>query len=806
MQAMNPLFRVLVASLLSLVLLIQNAVAVIPLDRANPGPSDVERIAQMKRMFEFWREVDFSLDRTELDPVGLGKRLATPEAAFDWVKKNTRIIPYQGVLRGSKGVLSDRQGNSLDRSLLLAEMLKAQGHEVALRRGHIRDSAIIDELLQDWEQPFDAWHAMSLHSTAERLEATAISMLGQLDLDHSQEDWEASTRAEKEYWEAITRDLQSKLQAAVENLPIKPELQREVFRRALKDHWWVEWKSDETQQWIALDVAEVMPARQAGVESYSGHLAINSIDDGLFHTVKLEFVVQIQTPDGKERHVLLDRRLRPKDLHTPLVSMTMSPLGASAGDALGAQLNEVASLPRMIDAYESVEAWVPVIVVDGQAYLGMGVTKNGEVIENLAGHTPGQRLEEGTSALGRLSVRGLAPETQTRKQWTGASIELTQSSPGLDDRTFSRVLFDVEDPGWFEPFQKVSAASIEYAKFQAYARESHFFLQTHDFSPLDVLADFLDTMLGHEDLLFNSAINPEFDPLDARDELQRKAPQVLTDFAFSRLALTDQRQVHSINQIGMVGFYSSMTPLSGKELQLRSTLDVINLPTASRSRTPEIETGISDSVNEWRVLGHSGNSVLSGASELSKHSALDIDGLVIRSESEWNAYVGDSEFSMPIGYRQALERGNVVLAFPVEHHSESFPVGPYWWELDTATGNVLVRDLYGQGSASQVLSLTGLQFVIGLSDAVTYGITGALISFLFFNFGYMHCMATTMNGPCCLAVGVGLGAFGAGNGFLVGAAFGTVAGFVAGVAFDVVLSPLIPLVPQCNSRIPDRGY
>lgn len=40
-----------------------------------------------------------------------------PEKLLDWVTNETRWTPYPGRLRGSSGVLMDRRGNSLDRSL-----------------------------------------------------------------------------------------------------------------------------------------------------------------------------------------------------------------------------------------------------------------------------------------------------------------------------------------------------------------------------------------------------------------------------------------------------------------------------------------------------------------------------------------------------------------------------------------------------------------------------------------------------------------------------------------------------------------
>jgi hypothetical protein len=56
----------------------------------------------------------------------------TPEGAFAWVHDETRLVPYRGALRGPVGVLLDREGNSLDRALLLQDMFDALGYDTRI--------------------------------------------------------------------------------------------------------------------------------------------------------------------------------------------------------------------------------------------------------------------------------------------------------------------------------------------------------------------------------------------------------------------------------------------------------------------------------------------------------------------------------------------------------------------------------------------------------------------------------------------------------------------------------------------------
>ncbi len=68
------------------------------------------------------------LSAADYDPVALAKSLGGDyKASFEFVRDRIRFEAYPGVLRDSDGTLAARAGNSLDRSRLLAQMLRATG-------------------------------------------------------------------------------------------------------------------------------------------------------------------------------------------------------------------------------------------------------------------------------------------------------------------------------------------------------------------------------------------------------------------------------------------------------------------------------------------------------------------------------------------------------------------------------------------------------------------------------------------------------------------------------------------------------
>ena len=72
-------------------------------------------------------EFDFVLEQCDYET----------EKIFEWVKGQTRWVPYTGALRGAYGVLMDRRGNSLDRSLLLASLLLEAGFDARLAHSEL---------------------------------------------------------------------------------------------------------------------------------------------------------------------------------------------------------------------------------------------------------------------------------------------------------------------------------------------------------------------------------------------------------------------------------------------------------------------------------------------------------------------------------------------------------------------------------------------------------------------------------------------------------------------------------------------
>ena len=114
-------------------------------------PTDIDREQAgkaIKSLIEYM-EKSTAIPARELDTEALAAALGKdPEVLFSWVHANTSLVPYRGTLRGTRGVMLDRLGNSLDRSLLLAALFKAHGIKTRLMRGKL-DKELAGNLLAE---------------------------------------------------------------------------------------------------------------------------------------------------------------------------------------------------------------------------------------------------------------------------------------------------------------------------------------------------------------------------------------------------------------------------------------------------------------------------------------------------------------------------------------------------------------------------------------------------------------------------------------------------------------------------------
>ena len=102
-----------------------------------PGSAASAEKAQAQYQQEL-AKLKAAVDESALSVPALQAKLgADPRALARFVQSETRFESYPGSLRGARGALLARSGNSLDRALLLQALLRSAGHKARLAEGSL---------------------------------------------------------------------------------------------------------------------------------------------------------------------------------------------------------------------------------------------------------------------------------------------------------------------------------------------------------------------------------------------------------------------------------------------------------------------------------------------------------------------------------------------------------------------------------------------------------------------------------------------------------------------------------------------
>ena len=111
-----------------------------PLDRGQSfrahaaGPvENAPTPEKLDRLFTALKTAQKQIRRVNFDPQAVVDTIGKdPGRLFEWVRDNTFWVRTKAPSRARSVVLADRMGNSLDRSLLLAELLRTAGFQTRL--------------------------------------------------------------------------------------------------------------------------------------------------------------------------------------------------------------------------------------------------------------------------------------------------------------------------------------------------------------------------------------------------------------------------------------------------------------------------------------------------------------------------------------------------------------------------------------------------------------------------------------------------------------------------------------------------
>lgn len=362
-------------------------------------------IAEIERVTAQMVEAREQLRSDRLDPEVLLDAIGRePDAILEWVAAETRWLPYAGVLRGAGGVLMDRSGSSLDRALLLADLLARAGLEVRLANATLPEdtaAALAPEALERAPAPDTA---------------TVFALEDEID------GYRAGVRA-------AAQEL-----AAEVDLLAEPVADVSDPADIIADHWWVqassqgEWE-DYDPLFAASTDAPARPPAETTVDPAD-------IPEELRHSVSLRVVIERYEDGALIEEVPLEHTLS---------------LGGDAPDAsvelefgtwVPPELSDRASeTTDLAEGARLAASWRPWLRVDGQTVMGEWFSEAGRVEPPTTLAQAGALSEglEGLSGLGSDSAQEEAVESWLTAAW----IEYETAGPGIEARTERREILDL---------------------------------------------------------------------------------------------------------------------------------------------------------------------------------------------------------------------------------------------------------------------------------------------------------------------------------------------------------------------------
>ena len=397
--------------------------------------STAERAAIMEQGIRALEDAErtVSRERWDLDYV-VERHGRSAEGIFEWVRNGTYWVPYRGVLRGARGVLMDRQGNSLDRALLLSALLTKAGHTTRLAHAVLdRDRArhllpgiiarrpwLTDRGVRTADSDEEIRNALTgvtpdAARLAQSLLARSDKMVATIDLLRARARTQSSQLLDRLGERAVRFDWSERLDTATS---------------LLSDHWWVQLQQGGA--WVDMDLDTPPGSKARALVLPVETMAPEALDSVLFHQVTVRLVVERWDGAALRETTAFEHALRSSESLGGTLVLRILPSDWPAG------LSRTTDLSATVRASAlSQTSWRASLLSANDLLADVVIRETGEV-ENAAAGGPFGGLGQGiVGALGQPGTSGAL---------TGVWLEYRIRIPSRADQTVRRALFDLIGP------------------------------------------------------------------------------------------------------------------------------------------------------------------------------------------------------------------------------------------------------------------------------------------------------------------------------------------------------------------------
>ncbi len=645
---------------------------------------------------------------------------------FEWVRDRTFLVPYQGQLRGARGVLMDRRGNSLDRALLLQELLREKGFEARLVRGDLGpdiSARLLDEAplypedgLDEASPEFDELEWLKLSN---RYGLTDVP-------DESYPKHQAVMSVMEDLIERVIETSN-----ALGELGLRPAASSDRARALtdLSDHWWVQYQ--EGGDWIDLDPS--LPNARPGERLTEPRM--DEVSQALLHRVRIKVIVERWEKDmGLVEEVALDQSVSPMNYMGK--AFTLVHEGANLQSFVKAD-----SSKKFEENLLSQDTWLPVLRVVDKSAVGQEIDAFGQLStpstdpEVRRAKKTRETLETGWNVLNRVmeGTNGQAQKESNHDNpaWTAQWLEFEVTSPGREPRRTRRTVFDlIGEAQRTRPLTARPALTDEQKIGRALALLSQvrFVLLCSDINPDFGTVEALTSTLAQRERVMRVIKSESTDPTELLKLLSGDEP-----FPSSLMGLISLRRLigpQSLSYIDSPGILAQVKILDRHEGQIyaRSGIDFvvgsigIHPRAGTKSATMRFQQGIMDTWAETKFLDQSAffdeelTEVENTAVFFAQRDALGSQWRTIKSKDDqaWQEIALDDDERVRL---EAVLESGFWIVLPKEKIQFDGRRVLSWWQFDPTSGDIL-----GMGGRGHGQAMWEYRKVIGVGTALIVGL------------------------------------------------------------------------------------